>query len=381
MPERLQLYATASRGTEPLLAEELAELGAKTIRQDRGGVRFAANWREALWICLWSRIAMRVLRPLGQFEPRGAQGLYDAARSIVWEDHLTAETTFAVDATLRDSEHTHSGFVALKVKDAIADRLRERLGRRPNVDARSPDVRIAVHLARERLSLAMDLAGDPLNQRGYRIQPTAAPLKETLAAALLRVAGYKGEVSFVDPMCGSGTLVIEAALIAANRAPNLRRPLGIERWPEHGPDTRRILAELRAEAVAMQRKPPFPILGFDRDPDAVRAARRNAAAAKLSGTVRLEVADAIQPLALGDVPPGVLITNPPYGSRLSAGGQKGMKTFYFKLGENLRRLHAWRLFILAGNPAFESAFHLKPSRARTFWNGPIECRLFGYTLR
>ena len=381
MPERLQLYATASRGTEPLLAEELADLGAKKIRQDRGGVRFAANWREVLWICLWSRIAMRVLRPLGEFEAHGAQGLYDAAHSIAWEDHLTAESTFAVDATLRDSEHTHSGFVALKVKDAIADRLRERLGRRPNVDARSPDVRIAVHLAKKKLSLAMDLAGDPLNQRGYRIQPTAAPLKETLAAALLRAAGYKGEVPFVDPMCGSGTLVIEAALIAMNCAPNLRRQLGVERWPERGPDERRMLPELRAAAIAMQRKPPFPILGFDRDPDAVRAARRNAAAAKLSGTARLEVADATQPLALGDVPPGVLLTNPPYGGRLSAGGQKGMKTFYFKLGENLRQLHGWRVFILAGNPAFESAFHLKPSSARTFWNGPIECRLLGYTLR
>jgi 23S rRNA (guanine2445-N2)-methyltransferase / 23S rRNA (guanine2069-N7)-methyltransferase len=381
VPERLQLFATASRGTEPLLADELGELGAKKVRQDRGGVRFAANWNEALRICLWSRIAMRVLHPLGEFESRGARGLYDAARSIAWEEHLTAQSTFAVDATLRNSEHSHSGFVALKVKDAIVDRLRDLLGARPNVDARSPDVRIAVHLAKEKLSIALDLAGEPLHQRGYRLQPTAAPLKETLAAALLRAAGYTGEEPLVDPMCGSGTLLIEGASIAANRAPNLARTLGVERWPKRGLDAKGILDELRAESIAAQRKPPFPILGFDRDPEAVRASRRNVAAAKLAGAVQLQVADSMQPLPVEALGPGLLITNPPYGSRLTAGGQKGMKTFYFKLGESLHQLRAWRIFILAGNPAFESAFHLKPSSARTFWNGPIECRLFGYAPR
>jgi putative N6-adenine-specific DNA methylase len=355
----------------------MAELGAKKIRQDRGGVRFAANWNEALRICIWSRIAMRVLYPLGEEQVRGAPGLYDAARSIAWEEHLTAQSTFAVEATLRDSEHRHSGFVALKVKDAIADRLRARLGRRPNVDVRNPDVRIAVHLAREKLSIALDLAGNALNQRGYRVQPTTAPLKETVAAALLRAAGYIGAESLVDPMCGSGTILIEAGLMAANRAPNARK-LGVERWPNLGPDAKRILDELRTEAKTLERKPPFPILGFDRDQGAVRAARRNVAAAKLDDSLRLAVADATQQLPLDGIPPGLLITNPPYGSRLIAGGQKGMKTFYFKLGQSFRRLQGWRILILAGNPAFESAFHAKPSSAQTFWNGPIECRLFAY---
>jgi len=381
VPERLQFFATAARGTEPLLADELAELGAKKIRQDRGGVRFAANWNEALRICLWTRIAMRVLHPLGEFNARGAQGLYDAARSIAWEEHLTPESTFAVEATLRDSEHTHSGFVALKVKDAIADRLREKLGRRPNVDPRSPDVSVAVHLAKEKLSIGIDLVGEPLHQRGYRVQSSPAPLKTTLAAALLRAAGYTGQESLVDPMCGSGTILIEAASIAANRAPNVQRKLGVERWPKRGKDASAILDELRAEAIATQRKPPHPIIGFDRDADAITAARQNAAAGKLGGAVRLEISDAMQPLPLEGVPPGLLITNPPYGNRLTAGGQKGMKTFYFKLGETLRQLHGWRMFILAGNPAFESAFHLKPTSARDFWNGPIECRLLGYPAR
>jgi putative N6-adenine-specific DNA methylase len=182
-------------------------------------------------------------------------------------------------------------------------------------------------------------------------------------------------------MCGSGTILIEAASIAANRAPNVQRKLGVERWPKRGKDASAILDELRAEAIAAQRKPPHPIIGFDRDADAITAARQNAAAGKLGGAVRLEISDAMQPLPLEGVPPGLLITNPPYGNRLTAGGQKGMKTFYFKLGETLRQLHGWRMFILAGNPAFESAFHLKPTSARDFWNGPIECRLLGYPAR
>ncbi len=379
MPERLPLVATASRGTEPLLAEELSELGAKRVRQERGAVRFAANWSEALRILLWSRIAMRLLYPLASAKVHGAQGLYDAARSIAWEEHLSPESTFSVEATLRDSEHTHSGFVALKVKDAIADRMRDRLGRRPNVEPRDPDVSVSVHLAKDRLSVALDLAGRPLHQRGYRVQPTAAPLKETLGAALLRSARYTGAEPFIDPMCGSGTLVIEAALIAANRAPSLHRTFAVERWPSCASDAGRLLHELRDEAAAGVRQPAFPILGFDRDADAVKAARRNAAAANLSRAVQLRVADALHPLPLGAPSPGVLLTNPPYGNRLAAGGQKGMKAFYFKLGESFRRLVGWRVFILAGNPAFESAFHLKPASRRAFWNGPIECRLFGYS--
>src|SRR5262249_11636203 len=275
---------------------------------------------------------MRLLHPLASARVHGAQGLYDAARSIAWEEHLSPVSTFSVEATLRDSEHRHSGFVALKVKDAIADRMRDRLGRRPNVDPRDPDVPVIVHLAKDQLSVALELAGRPLHQRGYRVPPTPAPLKETLGAALLRSARYTGTEPFIDPMCGSATLLIEAALIAANRAPSLRRTFAVERWPSLGPAARRLLLELRQEAAAAERPPAFPIVGFDRDADALKAARRNAAAADLGRAVQLRVADALEPLPLGALSPGVLLTNPPYGSRLTAGGQKGMKTFYFKLG-------------------------------------------------
>src|ERR1700737_3624523 len=234
MPERLPFFATAARGTEPLLAAELQELGAARVRQDRGGVRFSANWTEALHICLWTRIAMRALYSLGEFEAQGTSGLYQAVASLPWEEHLTSSSTFAVEATLRGSEQSHSGFVALKAKDAIADRLRQKLGARPNVNAKNPDLRILVHLSGERLSVGLDLAGGALHRRGYRVAPTEAPLKETLAAAMLRASGYSGEESLLDPMCGSGTLLIEAAMIAIQRPPGFGRSFGVERWPHQG---------------------------------------------------------------------------------------------------------------------------------------------------
>jgi len=377
MPERLPLFATAARGTEDLLAQELEELGAKRVRQDRGGVRFLANLHEALRICLWSRIAMRVLYPLATAEAQGADGLYAATHAVAWEEHLTPDVTFAVDASLKESEHVHSGFVALKIKDAIVDRMREKCGQRPNVSTRDPDVRVVAHLARSQLSLSLDLCGDPLFQRGYRVKTTEAPLKETLAAAILREAGYTGEEPLVDPMCGSGTLLLEAALIASRRAPALYRKLAVERWPKLGKAAHEELERLRAEAHSLERPPPAPIVGYDKDPEAVEAARKNARAANYDRFIKVEEGDATFPF---EVPPGpgLLVTNPPYGERLESGGQKGMKSFYFKLGERLGQLQGYRMEILIGNSAFESAFHHRPTRSRPAWNGPIPCTLYGY---
>jgi 23S rRNA (guanine2445-N2)-methyltransferase / 23S rRNA (guanine2069-N7)-methyltransferase len=377
MAERLALFATTARGTEELLADELKELGARRIRQDRGGVRFLASLDEALKVCLWSRIAMRVLYPLGEFDVQGAQGLYDAVASVPWEEHLTPDTTFAVEATLKNSEHSHTGFVALKVKDALVDRMREKRGARPDVDPRDPDVRVVAHLVREKLSLSLDLCGEPLHRRGYRVRPTAAPMKETLAAALLRAAGYTGEESLVDPMCGSGTVLIEGGLIARRRAPGIARDFAVEKWPHLGTRARELLADLRADARRHERKVEVALWGFDKDPEALEAAGRNVRAARLAEEIQLTEGDATKLPPLPE-PPGLLLTNPPYGDRLGSGGQKGMKSFYFKLGDSLRAQHGWRLFVLSGNEAFESAFHTRPSSRRELWNGPIECTLLGY---
>lgn len=384
MAKRISLLATASRGTEPLLADELKTLGASRVRQARGVVRFLATIPEALSICLWSRIGMRVLLPLLEdAEARGQDGLYDAAAGVAWEEHLTAATTFAVEATLKDSEHSHSGFVALKLKDAIVDRLRDRLGRRPSVDTRDPDVRIVAHLAGARLSLSLDLVGEPLHRRGYRVRQTAAPLKETLSAAVLAAAGYAGAEPLCDPMCGSGTLLTEAAMISIGRAPGLRRTFAVERWPHLGASSKATLDDLRSDARAREHEPPaaVTITGMDRDEDAVRVARANLKAAGLDRLVALRQADATNEPAPHASSPGLIVTNPPYGDRLTAGGQKGMKTFYFKLGENLATWRGWRTAVLSGNPAFESAFHRRPSAKRALWNGPIACELLLYPAR
>ncbi len=378
MAERLPLFATASRGTEELLSAELQELGAVKIRQDRGGVRFHANLHEALQVALWTRIAMRILYPLGEFEAQGQQGLYDAALQVPWEEYLTLDRTFAVDATLRDSEHTHSGFVALKLKDAIVDRLRDKLGGRPNVDAKHPDVRVVAHLAKDKLSLSLDVCGEPLHRRGYRVSRTEAPLKETLAAAMLRAGGYTGEQPLLDPMCGSGTLLAEAALIATRRAPNLGRQFSIVRWPSVGTQAAEILRGLVAEAKAQERKPLAPILGMDKSDDAIDAADANLSAAGLAEHVMIGVGDATRPIRLPTQEPGLLVTNPPYGERLGDGGQKGMKSFYYKLGDSLGALPRWKLEILSGNKAFEAAFHHRPKNRRILWNGPLECELLEY---
>ncbi len=377
MATRLPLYATASRGTEPFLAQELETFGCKRIRQDRGGVRFMASLDEILRVCVHSRIAMRVLYPLGTFEAVGAEGLYEAALEVPWEDWLTTRTTFAVEATLKDTEHTHTGFVALKLKDGIVDRLRQKLGSRPNVDSHDPTVSVVAHLAKTTLSISLDLCGEPLFKRGYKLKQTIAPLKETLAAAMLMASKYTGEEPLADPMCGSGTLVIEAAWLAMRRAPGLKRRFALEDWPMFAAKAKPLLDDLRREAHAMVRPLPFPVFARDYDEDALAAVKRNVVAAGLSTAVRIEEADVLRADAPAG-PPGLVITNPPYGERIGEGGQKGMKSFFHSLGKSLSRWEGWRLAVLAGNPAFESAFGRRPSARTALWNGPIDCELLQF---
>jgi putative N6-adenine-specific DNA methylase len=380
MAVRLPLFATATRGTEPFLAKELETFGCKRIRQDRGGVRFMAALDEILRVCLHSRIAMRVLYPLGEFESVGAEGLYEAALKVEWEEWITTRTTFAVEATLKDSEHTHTGFVALKIKDAIVDRLRAKFGARPDVDSHDPTVRVVAHLQKTHLSLSLDLCGEPLFKRGYRIKTTVAPLKETLAAAMLMAANYTGEEPLADPMCGSGTLVIEGAWMAMRRAPGLKRRFACESWPQFSATARPLLDDLRREAVAAQRTLPFQLIARDYNEDALVAVKRNVVAAGLSTAVKIEEADVLRSEPPAG-PPGLLISNPPYGERIGEGGQKGMKSFFHSLGRELWKWEGWKLALLAGNPAFESAFGHRPSARLGLWNGPIACELLQYRTR
>ncbi len=369
-------FATASVGTEELLADELRALDLRGVRASRGGVRFTGSLADGMRACLWSRIAMRVLLPIADFAAVDAEGLYAGARAVRWDEHLDETRTFAVEAAGRTEALGHTHFTALKLKDAVVDAMRERRGARPSVDVEDPDVRIVAHLAAGRATLSLDLAGAPLFKRGWRLAQTEATLKETLAAAVLRACGYDGTRPLVDPMCGSGTIAIEAALIAQHHAPGVHRRLGIERWRSFGEGLRAELRRMRDEARRGVRRGAPPVLASDRDPDAVRAAQVNVKRSGLPIQVAQADARALTPLE----PPGFVVVNPPWGQRLEGGGRRQLKTFFWQLGQAWRDLHGHRLAVLAGGPEFESAFGMRPISRRLVMNGPVRCVLLQYQV-
>jgi putative N6-adenine-specific DNA methylase len=389
MADRFHFFATCAKGTEGALRRELAALRLG-VRGDRGGVSFDGPLEAGMRACLHARTAMRVLLELARFEAPDAAALYEGARAIPWHEWLTVRSTLAVEASVVSSAITHSGFAALKVKDAAVDALREKLGARPDVDPKDPDVRIVLHLAKGLATISLDLAGEPLHRRGYRAVTTQAPLKETLAAAVLLLGGADPELPFVDPLAGSGTLAIEQALRARRIAPGLGRAFGFQRWPAYrgGPQSAwdRMKAEARAAALP---RAPAPILARDLHPKAIAAARRNVAAAGVAEDVVVEQGDArdLEPR----FPPGTIAANPPYGERLMGGrGEappgdarvqaKKLGGFYRGLGEMLLRHRGWTALLLSGSPLLERAIPLRPEFDHRLWNGPLEVHLLKYRI-
>jgi len=377
MARRQPLIATVALGTEDLCAAELRALDLPSIRILKGAVEFKGTLLEGLGACMSLRTAMRVLLPLASVPAPSADGLYEALKGLPWQDHLTLRSTFAIDVSGESEGLTHSLFVAQRAKDAIVDAMRERLGGRPSVDRAQPDVRVVLHLHRGQADVSLDLAGDSLHRRGYRRGQHAAQLKETLAAAVLLAAGYTGDQPLCDPMCGSGTLAIEAALISQNRPPNLERRFGCERWPSFGESQRESLDLLRAELRSRLRRQPAPIVACDWDSEAVEATRSNARAAGVKLEIREADARELAPLS----PPGLVVANPPYGGRIGGGGgKKQLKSFYHALGERWKTLAGHDLAVLSGAPEFESAFGMRPRARRALFNGPLRCELLQYRV-
>jgi putative N6-adenine-specific DNA methylase len=381
----MRFFATCAKGTEGALRRELSALRLPAVRGDRGGVSFEGRLEAGMRACLHSRTAMRVLLELNRFPASSAEALYEGARAVPWEEWLTVRTTLAVEATVTSSAITHSGFAALKVKDAAVDALRDKLGARPDVDARDPDVRIVLHLARDEAALSLDLAGEPLHRRGYRAVSTDAPMKETLAAAILALGGVDPEAPFVDPMAGSGTLAIEHALRARRIAPGLSRAFGFQRWPIYRGGPQSAWDRMKAEArEAILPRAPAPVLARDLHTKAIEAARRNAAAAGVAEDVAIERADArdLTPIAER----GFIVTNPPYGERLMSGEedprvqQKKLAGFYRGLAEMLVRHSRWTAILLCGNPLLERAIPLRAEVDHRLWNGPLEAHLLKYRV-
>jgi len=368
-------FATAAKGTEDLLAAEIEALGARGVEPGRGGVHFLGDLSLALDANLWLRTAMRILEPVAEFSAPDHEALYEGTKAVRWEDRLTSRHTLAVDASVRDSAVTHSHYAELRVKDAVVDAIRERTGARPSVDKRSPNLRIVLHLARNQATLSLDLSSEPLFQRGYRKRQSRASLKETLAAAVVLGSGWKGETPFHDPLCGSGTIAIEAAMIAGHLAPGLNRAFGVERWPGFGEAERRVLARKREAARASARQTSPPILASDHSEEAIEATKVNAKAAGV--VLQLRVADArkVDPLN----PPGTLAFNPPYGERLSP-GNKTLKTLYWQLGQRMKTLSNHTIAVLAGHSGFEGAFGARPLSRRAMFNGSIPCELLVYRI-
>ena len=383
-PTQLPLFVTCPKGLEELLKEELTDLGGQQCRQTVGGVHLLAEQATAYRIALWSRLGNRLLLVLSNFEANCADDLYQAASAIAWQEHLGVDDTFAVDCIERRSFLQHSHFGALKVKDAIVDQFAQALGRRPSVDANRPQLRVNLTLRKRQASLAIDLSGDSLHKRGYRLAGSAAPLKENLAAALLLRAGWPTIAarggSLVDPLCGSGTLLIEAAMMAAQMAPGLlRERFGLEGWRGHALD---LWQELRAEAEQRARTGLAqlpPLYGYDKSSRALETAQDNVERAGLLDQVHL----LRRPLHKFQLPPealerpGLLITNPPYGERL--GEQSALRPLYRQLGDLLKQhLGGWQAAIFTG--LADARIGLAPQRSYKLFNGPIECRMFRFDM-
>jgi 23S rRNA (guanine2445-N2)-methyltransferase / 23S rRNA (guanine2069-N7)-methyltransferase len=377
------LYVTAPKGTEPLLADELRALGAQDPRAGTGGVALRAPLELAYRACLWSRVANRVLLTLARFPAPSPQALYEGVLRIDWREHLHPHSSLAVDCFVKSSHLTHSHYAALKVKDAVVDQLRERTGSRPTVDETDPDLRINLYLFKNEARLSLDLSGHSLHRRGYREQAGAAPLKENLAAAILMLADWPALAAqgapLLDPMCGSGTLPIEAALMAADVAPGcLGRRFGFDGWMGHAPALwRRLLGEAAERCAAGLNRCPL-VLGCDRDPRVLELARRNLHRAGLDGRVRFDRRE----LAHSSAPPGptgLLVVNPPYGERL--GERDALEVLYRELGRVLHdQFQGWRAALFTGNAPLARAVGLRPERSPELYNGALECRLFLYRI-
>lgn len=380
------LIATCAIGIEALLAEELRALGATDVRESRAAVSFSGTPETAYRACLWSRLASRILLTLASFPAMTADDLYAGVAAVEWEQHLSAKTTIAVDAVGRTPGITHSGFAALKVKDAVVDQVRERTGERPSVDLESPDVRLNLRLHKGAGSLSVDLSGEPLHRRGYRTQgeQAEAPLKENLAAALLVRAGWPAIAeaggSLFDPMCGSGTLLLEGALMAADRAPGLlRQRWGFEGWLGHDADVWHSVlddADERAEAgiAAMP-----SIAGSDVDSSAIELARACVKRAGLGDAVTLDVRELGHTKPPAGAAPGLVITNPPYGVRLGSG--EDLAGLYARLGGRLvESFDGWTAAILTSEPDLARATKLRSHKSYAFMNGAVETKLYLFEL-
>ncbi|MDQ7053877.1 MAG: THUMP domain-containing protein [candidate division KSB1 bacterium] len=374
--DEYRYFVPAARGLEAVVADELKALQATEVQPQIGGVAFRGSLEAGYRANLWLRSGVRVLLLLKEFQASSADKLYRQALEVPWEKYFHLHKTFAVQANIRDSALRHSHYVALKVKDAIADRFRRVFNRRPDVNTSAPDILINVYLKADHCQLYLDMSGESLHRRGYRTEKGAAPLNEALAAGMLAIAGYTGRQPFVDPMCGAGTLPIEAALIARQIAPGLlRSSFAFQHWRKY--DERlwqSLLDEARHRRLLAA---PAPIVGSDLQPRVLEIARANARRAGVLQDIRFEQRPLTEARPVGDH--GILICNPPYGERL--GVEKSLAELYKSIGDLLKQhFKGYTGFVFTGNLNLAKRIGLKPRRRHILYNGPIECRLLEFPI-
>ena len=380
-------------GVEGLLADEVHQLTGLTgndLLTGRGGVMANASWREAMRLNLHSRLTQRVLIQLSQTFYRNEKDLYDAASAVAWEIWFTTQQTFKIEITAQHSPLTSLNFAALKIKDAVADRFRAKRGERPDVNTQWPDVRIYVHLTTDSCTLYMDTSGEPLFKRGWREDKGDAPLKETLAAAMLAASGWDAHTPLYDPCCGSGTIAIEAAQIACGIAPGIMRRFGFEKLLPFQPH---VWHALQDDARALEHAPTTEIHASDVAFRMVDFTQRNAERAGVGQVVQARGGDALQRMPPCETP-GFMLLNPPYGERIEAAGVAGVSSrareiaegddggeFFSQLASHWKKnYNGWTAWMLTPDLKLPTKMRLKESRRVPMWNGPIECRMFRFDL-
>ena len=370
-----KFFATCPRGLEQLLAEELQQLEAENIHAVGGGVEFRGDFPLCYRANLESRIASRILWQVATDHYRSEDDIYRTTYALQWNDWFEPALTIRVNVTATRSPLRSLGFVTLKIKDAVCDKFRRLSGRRPSVDTRRPDVRIQGYLTDRGFTLYLDTTGDPLFKRGKRISAGEAPLRENLAAGVLRLAGWVPGTALLDPMCGSGTFLLEAAQIALDIAPGLGRRFAFEKLKNF--DKRFWHGLLQQSAARQKPRGPLSIYGSDLSGEALQSARANLAAAGLKEVVSLKQANILEISA--PAKEGIIVTNPPYGVRL--GELQELAELYPKLGDVLKKkFSGWRAYILSADMRLPKLIRLAASKRTPLFNGPLECRLFEYRM-
>jgi 23S rRNA (guanine2445-N2)-methyltransferase / 23S rRNA (guanine2069-N7)-methyltransferase len=380
----LNFFATCPKSLEGLLEQELVALGATKTKQTVAGVNFQGDLACSYRVCLWSRLANRVLLPLKKIPVENAHRLYKGVRTIRWLEHLSPNGSLLVDFAGKSKTIIHTHFGAQKVKDAIVDQIRDETGERPSVKKENPDLRINVYLHHDVATVSLDLSGESLHRRGYRIQGGTAPLKENLAAAILYRANWleiaKQNGSLIDPMCGSGTILIEAALMAADIAPGLlRQSFGFQKWLQHDAKIWESLWNEAQQRKVKGLKNLPQIHGYDIDGKVIKQAENNIQYAGLTDYIKVSIAELEQLSKPEGATTGLVITNPPYGERM--GDETTLIPLYQQLGTKLKdEFKGWQVAVLTGNPELGKKMGLRARKQYAFFNGPIACKLLLFSV-